>query len=140
MDTKRPQGREEQTCTIALRCDYWVKSGGEKWIMLRLMPEVVGASIRPTRLLPEQIGTLANDLVQTRFGLRQHAMRISVRGQLAAAANMHLGVQTLEFLVRDQFRVARRLSLLERFLLHSRGADRDRKRVQNLGALFLNIN
>jgi hypothetical protein len=32
-------------------------------LMLRLMPEVVGAAIRPTRLLPEQIGALANDLV-----------------------------------------------------------------------------
>jgi hypothetical protein len=31
--------------------------------MLRLMPEVVGAVIPPARLLPEQIGTLANDLV-----------------------------------------------------------------------------
>ena len=32
-------------------------------LMLRLMPEVIGASIRPARLLPEQIGALANDLV-----------------------------------------------------------------------------
>src|SRR5271168_409797 len=69
-------------------------------LMLRLMPEVVGAAIQPTRLLPEQIGALANDLVQTCLGLRQHAMRISVWGQLATAADMHLGVQTLELLVR----------------------------------------
>ena len=32
-------------------------------LMLHLMPVVVCASIRPPRLLPEQIGTLANDLV-----------------------------------------------------------------------------
>jgi len=32
-------------------------------LMLRLMPEVVGAPTRPTRLLPKQIGALANDLV-----------------------------------------------------------------------------
>jgi hypothetical protein len=32
--------------------------------MLRLMPEVVGTLFRPTRLLPQQIGALANDLVQ----------------------------------------------------------------------------
>jgi hypothetical protein len=31
--------------------------------MLRLVPEVVGAAIRPTRLLPKQVGALANDLV-----------------------------------------------------------------------------
>jgi hypothetical protein len=43
------------------------------------MPEVVGAVIRPTRLLPEQIGALANDLVQARLGLGQHTMGISVR-------------------------------------------------------------
>ena len=32
-------------------------------LMLRLMPEVVGAAIRPTRSLPKQIRALANDLV-----------------------------------------------------------------------------
>ena len=111
-------------------------------LMLRLMPELVGAAIRTTRLLPEQIGALANDLVKTRLRLRQHAMRISVWGQLAAAADMHLGVQTLEFLVGDQLRVARRLQRLrfERLLLHGGGAYLDRKRVQNLGALLLNVN
>jgi hypothetical protein len=31
--------------------------------MLRLMPEVLRASIWPTRLLPEKIGALANDFV-----------------------------------------------------------------------------
>jgi hypothetical protein len=67
----------------------------------RLMPEVIGAIIRPTRLLLEQIRALANDLVQTRLRLCQRAMRISVWGQLAAAADVHLGVQTLEFLVGD---------------------------------------
>ena len=41
------------------------------------------------------------DLVWARFDLRQHAMRISVGDQLAAAADVHLGVQTLEFLVGD---------------------------------------
>jgi hypothetical protein len=40
-------------------------------LMLRLMPELVGAAIRTTRLLPEQIGALANDLVKTCLGLRQ---------------------------------------------------------------------
>jgi hypothetical protein len=44
-------------------------------LTLRLMPEVIAAIIRPTRLLPEQIRALANDLVQTRLRLRQHAMR-----------------------------------------------------------------
>jgi hypothetical protein len=68
-------------------------------LMLRLMPELVGAAIRTTRLLPEQIGALANDLIQTGLGLRHHAVRISEWGQLAAAADMHLGVQTVEFLV-----------------------------------------
>jgi hypothetical protein len=53
-------------------------------LMLRLMPEVGGAAIRPTRLFPEQIGALANDLVQACLGLGQHTMRISVCGQLAA--------------------------------------------------------
>ena len=93
-------------------------------------------------MLPEQIGALANDLVQARLGLGQHTMRISVWGQLAAAADMHLGVQTLEFLVGDQLRIARRFQrlLLERLLLHSGGADRDRKRMQDLGALLLNVN
>ncbi len=60
-------------------------------LMLSLAPEVVGAAIRPFRLLPEQISVLANDLVQSRLGLRQHTMRISVWGQLAAAGDMHLG-------------------------------------------------
>ena len=69
--------------------------------MLRLVSEVVGAAIRPTRPLPKQIGALADDLVWARFGLRQHAMRISVGDQLAAAADVHLGVQTFEFLVGD---------------------------------------
>jgi hypothetical protein len=31
--------------------------------MLRLMPELVRAAIRPTRLFPKQIGALANNLV-----------------------------------------------------------------------------
>src|SRR5580693_7479817 len=67
-------------------------------------------------------------------------MRISEWGQLAAAADMHLGIETLEFVVGDQLRVARRLQrlLLERLLLCG-GADRNRKRVQNLGTLLLNI-
>ena len=32
-------------------------------LILRLMPEIVGAAIQPTRLFPQQIGALANDLV-----------------------------------------------------------------------------
>jgi hypothetical protein len=38
--------------------------------MLRLMPEIVGAAIRPTRLFPEQIGALANNLVQASYTAR----------------------------------------------------------------------
>jgi hypothetical protein len=88
--------------------------------------------------LPEQIGALAHDLVQTCLGLRQYAMRISVWGQLATAADMHLGIQTLEFLVRDQLGVARRLQSLlpEGLILHGGRGDRDRKCVQNLGTLL----
>jgi hypothetical protein len=56
------------------------------------MPEVVSTSIRPTRLLPEQIGALTNNLVETRLGLRQNTKRISVWGQLTAAADMPFGV------------------------------------------------
>ncbi len=110
--------------------------------MLRLMPEVIGATIWPTRLLPEQIGALANDLVQTRLGLRQHAMRIPVWGQLATAADMHLGVQTLKFLVWDQLRVGRGLQrlLLKRLLLGSGGGCRHRKRMQNLSPPPLDVN
>src|ERR1700722_19725815 len=58
-------------------------------LALRLMPEIVGAAIRPPRLLPEQIGVLANDLVQTGFGLGQNAVRIAKGGQLAAPADVH---------------------------------------------------
>ena len=32
-------------------------------LMLRFMPEIVGVAIRPTGLLPEHIGMLANDLI-----------------------------------------------------------------------------
>src|SRR5580704_2690134 len=104
------------------------------------MPEVIRAIIRTTRLLPEQIGTFANDLVQTRLSFRQHAMRISEWGQLASAADVHLGIKTLEFIVRDQLRVARRLQRLvfERVVLCG-GADSNRKRVQNLGTLLFNV-
>jgi hypothetical protein len=48
-------------------------------LILRLMPEVLGVAFRATRLFPEQIGPLANDLVQALFRLRQHAMRIPER-------------------------------------------------------------
>ena len=91
-------------------------------LMLRLVPELVGAALWPPRLLPEEIGVLAIELVQTRLGFRQHTKPISVRGQLTAAADMHLGVQPLEFLVPDQLRVGRRLQrlLLEGLLVVSR--------------------
>ena len=49
-------------------------------LMLSLMPEVVGGCVRPTRLFPKQIGALANDLIQTRLRLSQHAMRVSEWG------------------------------------------------------------
>jgi hypothetical protein len=48
-------------------------------LILRLMPEVLGAAFRATRLFPEQIGPFANDLVQALLRLRQHAMRIPER-------------------------------------------------------------
>ena len=59
-------------------------------------------------------------------------------GQLPPAADVHLGIQTLEFLVRNQLRVCRRLQrlVLERALLFRGRADRDRKRVQNLAPCF----
>ena len=58
--------------------------------MLRLMPEIVSAAIRPTRLFPKQIRALAIDLVQASFG--PLGRRADPRmGQLAAAADVHLG-------------------------------------------------
>ena len=43
-----------------------------KSLMLRLVPEVIGAALRPPGMLPEEIGALANELVQTRLGFGQH--------------------------------------------------------------------
>ena len=92
--------------------------------------------------MSEQISALADNLVQASFGLRQDAVPISVWGQLPPAADVHLGIQTVGFLVRNQLRVCRRLQrlVLERALLFRGRADRDRKRVQNSGALLLNVN
>ena len=61
----------------------------------------------PAVPLPDQIGALAN-------GLRPASVSASTRadlrtGLLAATAYMNLGVQTLEFLGRDQLRVGRGL-------------------------------
>src|SRR5208337_183212 len=110
-------------------------------LMLRSAPEVVRDALWSPRLLPEEIGALANELVQTRLGFRQHTKRISVWGQLTAAADMHLGVQTLEFLVRDQLSVPCRLQrlLLESLLIVSGTTDGDRKRVQQILALPLDV-
>ena len=46
-------------------------------MLLRLVPEIVASPLWPTRLLPKEIGPIANELVQTLLGFRQHAMGIS---------------------------------------------------------------
>ena len=74
--------------------------------------------------------------------VRQHAMRISVWGQLATAPDVHLGVQMLEFLVRDELRVARRPNA---FCLNASsspaGALIEHENVcQNPGTLLLDAN
>ena len=91
-------------------------------LMLGFVPELVRAPIRLTRPFPQQISALANNLVQARFGLRQDAVRISEWGQLAAAADVHLGVQRFEFFVRHQLSVGRRFQSLicERMFLKRR--------------------
>ena len=49
-------------------------------LILRLAPEVIGPTMRPAGMLPEEIGAIANELIQPLLGLRQHTMRISVLG------------------------------------------------------------
>ncbi len=50
-----------------------------KALMLRLMPEVLGPAAWTTRLLPERVSALPNDLIKTFLSLSQYTMRVSER-------------------------------------------------------------
>jgi len=103
-------------------------------LILRLVPELIGPVIRPTCLLPEQESALANDLIQTLLGFRQHSEWILVRLQRSTAADMHAGAQGLELCVRHHLGVSRGFQrLLLEALVASLGGPitgRDGKRVQ----------
>jgi hypothetical protein len=102
-------------------------------LILRPVPELLGAAVWTIRLLPEQESVLAYNLIQTLFSFRQHTMWIPVRFEWPTAADMHVGAQTLELLVRHQLGVGRGLQrlALKALVAYLRApiAGRDRKRV-----------
>ena len=75
--------------------------------MLGLVPELVGLGVRPPRLLPKRVGALTDDLiVDPPWSPARATMRIPwYRVSDHHSADMHLGVQAFEFLVRHQLRV-----------------------------------
>jgi hypothetical protein len=110
-------------------------------LVLRLMPEVLGAAFRTPRLLPKRMGALSHDLIEPFFGFRQHPMRISERGQLAATVGMYPRFQSVELFVRHQLGVGGGLQrfLFERLFLVRRGIGLYGKRMKKLDALPLNV-
>jgi len=70
--------------------------------LMSAMPELLRATIRTTFMLPQQLGSLSNNLIQTLLCLRQHGVVVAIWFELSTPIYVHLGSQTRKAFVRHQ--------------------------------------